>query len=91
MGFFLCSEMLTAVSARTRWAISGTGRQSTTSQVSSQVSRQVARRVWIEWVVPDWSPAILKTSLGKCFRVVAVSGDRSLMLKRLALITSAQP
>jgi hypothetical protein len=76
--------MLTAVSARTRWTIGGTGRQYTAFQVSSQVSG----KVWIEWVAPGWSPAILATFLGNCFPVVAVLGDRSLMLKWLDLITS---
>jgi len=39
-------------------------------------------------VVPGWSPAILETVLGNCFLVLALSGDRALMLKRIALITS---
>ena len=39
-------------------------------------------------MVPGWSPVILEAVLGNCFPVLAVLGDRSLMLKRLALITS---
>ncbi len=33
---------------------------------------------------------MLETVLGNCFPVLALSGDRALMLKRLALITSSQ-
>ena len=53
-------------------------------------SSQVSEQVWIGWVVAGWSPARLETVLRNGFAVLAVSGERSLMLKRLALIYSGR-